>query len=167
MYMIETYDYSKTIEINKRLGLIPNLHDFRGLENEEEYQSFLDLAQGEIFRHYTYGIEPALLVFNSGIDVNAYATQIGDYFLISYNLGTVSFLLNNFHKNSGLLNHSGLQDFVQLDRKSDYPFNELMSQMCMSFTFYHELAHLVQKSAFLKTGLNEDLNFNANDFLYE
>lgn len=162
--MIPKQDYQVVIDTIKRKDLIPSKYksqivvdDFRGLPIEDEFQKLFNFYQGNILRHYNYGIKPGLFFYNSSTSINAFAAKWNDHFIISFNKGTLMFLKEKYKSNRNLEDAKGLETTKQIFNKSDYPMNELMYQLCGNFTFYHELGHLIQKSEHLDDKLNEDV----------
>ncbi len=136
-----------------------------------EYQKFFNFSQGWLNTLGTLGIHQSSIFFNPLMPVNAKASSIDNHYIISINKGTIETLWQKFHCNSTLFEIEGLEEFRNIQFKSDWPFNELMFQLCCQFTFYHELGHLIQKSELLLGGLSEDfsniLDFNLRNHLLE
>ncbi len=154
--MVPKLNYQENIEVLISNELIPknSIYDFREFPRKEIFQRLFDFYQGNIVRHYNYGIEPGLIFFNPNLSINAAANKVKEYYLITLNKGTVFKLLSTFNDNPDILNIKGLEKYQKVNKKSDYPLNKLMFQLCCHFTFYHELGHLIQKSQLLETGLS-------------
>ncbi|MBK6545013.1 MAG: hypothetical protein IPG12_07055 [Saprospiraceae bacterium] len=154
------YDYQEIIDNCKKLEIcsyIP-VFDFRGKSYAGEFLNLFNFYQENIVRHYKYGIKPGIFVFGDNDTLNAWAAKISETYVISFNRGTVFRLEELFRYNTTILDSEGLESYQEVENHSNYKFHNLMHQICMSFTFYHELGHLIQKSDGLNLGLNEDLD---------
>ncbi len=153
------YDYQEIIDKCKELGIYSDIpvFDFRDKPLSKELNFIFNFYQSNIVKHYHYGIEPGVFVFADDLTMNAGATKFMDTFFIKLNIGTVYRLKKLFQDNKTILYILGLESYKDVEAHSDRKFHDLMNQFCMSFTFYHELGHLIQKSDVLKLGLNEDL----------
>ncbi len=176
--MIPVLDYQNSINLIKNNDLIPDIYkgdiiiaDFRGLPLENEFQRLFNFFQQSIYKHYTYGIEPGLFFYNSKITLNAFAAKWKDSFIISFNIGTILFFDQKFKGQTDILNVNGLEDYIEAEKKSDYPLNELMYQLCNNYIFYHELGHLIQNSDGLVEMLHEYIRvkttFDIQDHIIE
>jgi len=176
--MIPVQDYQKSIDLIRDNDLIPEKYkanvivdDYRDLPIEDEFQKLFNFFQGNIHKHYGYGIKPGLFFYNSNVTLNAFAARWKDHFVISFNKGAVIFLDQKFKSQTDLIKVEGLEDYIDAESKSDYPLNELMYQLCSNYIFYHELGHLIQKSDGLAEMLNEDIvtkgSFRIQDHILE
>lgn len=158
------YDYQEIIDKCKELGIYSDIpvFDFRDKPLSKELNFIFNFYQSNIVKHYHYGIEPGVFVFADDLTMNAGATKYKDTFIIRFNIGTVYKLRDLFQDNKTILYILGLESYKDVEAHSDRKFHDLMNQFCMSFTFYHELGHLIQKSDGLNLSLNEDLDRNIS-----
>ena len=104
-----------------------------------------------------YGIEPAYLFFKNEYSLNAAATKTEtNNYIVAINMGTIDWLLNKFKNNPQIVNDTNINLFRIFQPYLDNPINVLMYQTCCHFTFYHEMAHLIQNSNYLKSTLYEN-----------
>lgn len=108
-----------------------------------------------------YGITPAFMYFNNYINRNAKAGFLKDTYLITINKGTLHWLMDNFKLNNRI-ESSDIRLIGVTSKFIDTAPSNLMYQMCFHFTVYHELAHLIQKSTYLESHLDEVPK--ANDY---
>lgn len=108
--------------------------------------------------------------FNTKITRNAYAGTYNDFYVISINIGTISWLLETF-KNGVFDDTEKLPLFKILVRYLDDTVANIMYDSSLHFTFYHELAHLVQKADFISSFNNVepqgDVGFSEDKHLLE
>lgn len=158
MIQIQNYNSNILTLRNENLIALEDIHDFRSLPEAKSFQDSFNFYQGTVIKHYNYKIEPGIVFFNPNMNVNAKATRHPKgYYLMSINKGVIFKLIKLFRDNDDLFKAKALIQYNTLSTKSNYPLNELMYQICGHFTFYHELAHLIQKAKLLETGLAEDL----------
>lgn len=129
-------------------------YDYEDDINKEEFDSAFLFYKEALERNEYYGIVPNYIFYNNDLRVNAMAAKYKDSFIISMNKGTIAFLLSSFRKDD-LLEGSGLEYWIEFEKELDNSISNLMYQNALHFTFYHEMAHLVQKSELLELGLYE------------
>jgi hypothetical protein len=123
----------------------------------DEFDEIFDFYTETLHINNDYGIEPNIIYFNNHTSINARATKNRDHFVVSMNMGTVVGLINMFKLKSDLLNPEIHLELIELEKSLDVSINILMYQNLIHFTFYHELAHLIQKSSNLEFGLYENI----------
>jgi len=166
--MVQTLDYQ--LYMRWMISETPIKHteifffENEGLKKElvAKFQKLFNLYQGSLNRQGKYGIKKATIFFNHNHSVNAKATVFNDHYLISINKGTICTLWKKFYLKSDLMKLEGLDKFDKVQSNAGYPINKLMFQLCCHFSFYHELAHLIQKSDYLTVGLSEDVTSSTN-----
>jgi hypothetical protein len=126
----------------------------------DEYTPYADELDF-IFNFYTdtlnrskHNLTPNGIFFNEKRTINAGADKIDDYYIITFNLGLIRSLTDNF-KESNFILDKNFQDF---ETDLGISIKEFMYEYCIHFAFYHEMAHLVQKSDYLNLGLLEHLD---------
>lgn len=108
-------------------------------------------------------IQPSLFYFNPDQRVNARAKKRNGYFLIEVFLGLVTKLYDHFYN----YNEAFDQDAVLKARyvsllPPDTPPGFLMYQAATQFTYYHERAHLIQRSDILAQAFDEEYAHHAS-----
>lgn len=129
--------------------------DYQDSPNEEEFEAIFMFYQETLLLNENYGISPGYLYFNNGFTANAQAKKALGCYLISINMGMVISLMAMFKNKPTLLDGTDNEDFIAFQQLLDTPVNELMYQNAFHFTFYHEMAHLIQNSEFLEGALYE------------
>lgn len=130
---------------------------------KDEFEDVFLFYQENLERNYKYGIDPSIIFFNNKETINAKAGKENGYFIISMNMGTIVRLINLFRHNSEILNENDHPELIKFETLLDTPIHVLMYQNAIHFTFYHEMAHLIQKSNFLQNSLYEHLD-NTEQF---
>lgn len=150
-------EYRRVIaEVSKSAGIDANeIFDFENSPSKDEFDQIFTFYQETLLSNGGYGIEPSFLYFNTGFSANAQAKKAYNCYLISINMGMVVNLMNMFKGKFSLLEDTNNDDFVKFQTLLDTPINELMYQNAFHFTFYHEMAHLIQNSEFLDGALHE------------
>lgn len=116
----------------------------------DEYESVFQFYQSNLHVHYKYGIGPSIFYYNLGHDINAKACTDSGYGLISMNMATILELMNMYRsKEKNIRGHFPVELDLFFDNL-DNPVEVLMYDASIHFTFYHEVAHLIQKSKFLE-----------------
>lgn len=91
-----------------------------------------------------YDIQPARIYIRADGRVNGYATRTKSYSIIAVNFGTIVTLFRFFTDNRSIFEKKELAAYHQLDK--DFDLDYLAFQLTTQFTYYHELAHLIQRS---------------------
>ncbi|CAL2101855.1 conserved protein of unknown function [Tenacibaculum sp. 190130A14a] len=154
---MELKDYSEVVkQISISTGLAENeIFDFTESPISEELLNVIKFYSETLHRNYHYGIEPSHIIFRPYLNKNAGARFLNNIGLISINLGTIKWLYESFRENTSI-NDGEIRFFKIIRRFIDTDLSELMYQASLHFTFYHELAHLIQKSDFVASNLEEE-----------
>lgn len=157
--------YKKIIEEIVNNTSIPRdvIFDYELSPFKDEFDSAFEFYYEALLRNEYYGIEPSLLFFKNDFSINAAAGFGYGYYIIYIHMGTIHGLIKRFREQTDLIINSGNDNFVEFEKSLDVPINELMYQNAMHFTFYHEMAHLIQKSDLLENMLYEQ-SVNESDF---
>lgn len=134
-----------------------SIFDYHNTPFEKEFEDMFTFYQETLYLNRHYGITPSRLYFNTTYGVNARAVKAPDFYLISIKAGLLLKMIEMFKNNSNFLIKAG-QKMKLIEDYFDVSTQELMYQLAIHFTFYHEMAHLIQKSEFLDSGLNENLD---------
>ncbi|MCU4188635.1 hypothetical protein M9Q43_05585 [Flavobacterium sp. HXWNR29] len=140
-----------------------DIFDYEHSPLKDEFDTTFEFYYEALLNNAHYGIEPSLLFFKNDTSINAAAGLNNGHYIIYIHMGTILGLINRFKQKSDLLNNCDVDDYIEFENSLDIPINELMYQNAMHYTFYHEMAHLIQKSDLLEQTLYESSN-NENDF---
>lgn len=110
-----------------------------------------------------YDIQPALIYIRSLMDVNAAAGKGNDHYVIRVNFGTILIMFRLYTDHRHIFNEDALGDFTELNKSLDESLDYLLFQVSMQFTFFHERAHLIQKSPVEHQWVDENYNLNPED----
>ena len=110
-----------------------------------------------------YDIQPALIYIRGKMDVNAAAGKGKDYYVIRVNFGTIVIMFRLYTDHHHIFEEKALADFFHLNKSLDESLDYLLFQVSMQFTFYHERAHLIQKSPETHHWIDESYNLNPED----
>ena len=164
---IENCNLIKENKIKSQYGVL----DYSELPLELELDRICNFYSETLFLNQDYGINPALFYFENSTSVNAVASKQNNYYVVGIYFGTIVHLAEVFSNKNDLIVGSGMYEYLEFEGKLDIRINELMYQQALHFTFYHEMAHLIQKSEFLESNLFENVkpeeNFNFNKHVCE
>ena len=136
VFILNGYDYSE----NDPKGLAELFFQFCQINLSENNKEF--------------NIQPARFYVRDVTTVNALATKRNEYYVIGINIGTIVTMHNFFDTRQQVLDTPTMSDFKSLNNKLDTQIPVLMYQICTQFTYYHELAHLIQFSSGGKNSQN-------------
>lgn len=120
------------------------------------YQETLELNSKK------YGIFPNIIFYNNLKSTNAWASKFNNYFIVSFNMGLIINLIETFKEKEYLLKNASSK-MIEFEKRLDIPIHNLMYQNAVHFTFYHEMAHLIQKSDLLENKIFEHLD-NSDEY---
>lgn len=154
-------NYRRAIrEIQERVGLPDSeFFDMEFSPHREEFLEAFNFYTETLARNLDYGIVPAYMYYNNFTSRNAKAGLVQDTYLITINMGTLHWLMDKFKLNDSIAS-SRIRLIDIVSNNIDTTPHNLMYQMCFHFTVYHELAHLIQKSPFLESHLEEAPKIN-------
>lgn len=157
-YLLKTKELINNTDILKT-----DVFDYEWSPYRDEFDDMFSFYQNTLDRDSKYGIAPSIFFFNNNLDVNAYAKKtLSEYYVISINKGTIGSLINMFVEKQESLSTILGEDFLNFEQSLDTSINILMYQNAVHFTFYHEEAHLIQKSKLLESTIYEDTQENSN-----
>lgn len=150
-------EYYKVIaEVSKAAAIdMDEFFDYQDSPSKEEFDAIFTFYQETLHQNKDYGIAPSYLYFNTGFTPNAKAKKAPECYLISINMGMVVNLMSMFKDKSALLDGTDNDEFIAFQNLLDSSVSELMYQNAVHFTFYHEMAHLIQNSELLEGALYE------------
>lgn len=103
-----------------------------------------------------YQIQPARFMMVDEASVNAWAARRYNYYVVGVHMGTLTNLHRFFVHRGGIFDAPQLAEYVALEGKLDVTLDILMYQTATQFTYYHELAHLIQYSPLPGTACDDD-----------
>jgi hypothetical protein len=100
-----------------------------------------------------FNIQPARIYIRKDTAVNGYATRTDNQSIIAVNFGTIVTLFRFFTDNRSIFEKDELKEFYLLYRH--FNLDVLAFQITTQFTYYHELAHLIQRSPIANQWIGE------------
>jgi hypothetical protein len=91
-----------------------------------------------------YDIQPARIYIRKDTTVNGFAARTANHSIIAVNFGTIVTLFRFFTDNRSIFEKDELKEYHPLNKHFD--LDVLAFQLTTQFTYYHELAHLIQRS---------------------
>lgn len=142
------------------VGLQEDIFLFDESIYSDEFQRIFDFYTETLSGHSDFGISPAFLFFNNETSVNAWAGKLNNTYIININAGTVVYLKQKYQnlKNFDIKEINSIIDSIGTNIET------LMFEFSIHFTFYHEMAHLIQKSEFLELNMME-INAEYDDYV--
>lgn len=126
---------------------------------ESIFAPWFHFYHNQLRNHSNYGIAPAAYVFNNKMSFNAAAGKINNYYIISINQGVFMHQAKWFDINKELITQNS--DLFAFCSAQPIATNKLIDQIFTHFLFYHEMAHLIQKSDLTFNQMyNESINSN-------
>ncbi|WP_116128398.1 hypothetical protein [Lewinella sp. IMCC34183] len=149
-----------------------SIFDYSDAKFAEEYDANYGFYQKNLENAYDkYLIEPASVFYRSSFSINAYAEKSNENYVICFHMGLMHYLFETFLEKLDCSKGVCELNYEEEVELLDNPLEIIMYQVCVHFTFYHEMGHLVQKSDSLKSKLYESLsgegNFNIERHILE
>jgi hypothetical protein len=114
-----------------------------------------------------YKIQPSSLYFVKDFSINAKANRLGDDFIIGINMGTIVNLYPFFTEPRFDFAKKPFYKYEIFETVCKISPEYLMFQFATQFTYYHEQAHLIQKSEILKSEILENYSADTNNVYSE
>ncbi|MBS9775013.1 MAG: hypothetical protein KGV59_07670 [Tenacibaculum sp.] len=122
--------------------------DYSGTLNENLFEKYYQFCRGCLNNFSErINITPNIIFFNNLLSINAKAGKYDGTYIITINQGLFSNCITNYLQNENLKNFIN-QKFRNTISDLDIEVNLLGYQVTTQFTFYHELAHLIQFTNF-------------------
>ncbi len=139
------YDHKENIrELVQQEG-IKDAFDYTVNDPYEVVEKYFQFCQQNLSEECgDYDIQPARIYIRADTQVNGYATRTKSNSIIAVNFGTIVTLFRFFTDNRSIFEKDELKAYQQLDK--DFDLDYLAFQLTTQFTYYHELAHLIQRS---------------------
>ncbi|MDH4460573.1 MAG: hypothetical protein QE277_04065 [Flectobacillus sp.] len=151
-------------EISELLRNVHNIHkkdvyNYIGTDLETEFEEYFNFCLSNMREECDmFNIQPSFLYFFDEYDTKARATKFEGKYIIEIKYGVVKILHNLFvgslffGQDQIIEKYFGL---IQIITPKSIP--QLMLQYSTLFTYYHELAHLIQKSDYTDNSLLEEI----------
>lgn len=174
-----SYNYRLiTDELVSRGGVLrTELFFYDGHVLEDVFNLFLKFCQENLdLKSKEFDITPARIFIKNENSVNAFASNFNKYYVVAINSGTIVNLFAFFNSKAKIFTEKKLFFLNSFNSKlaelCNAPVYYLMQQVCNQFTYYHELAHLIQMSPGKPTIISEAYftgggNFDRNSHIYE
>lgn len=150
------HEYKKEVkEIIANTDFIDNqIFDISLSPYAEEFANTFDFYRETLSYAIKYGVESSYIFYYNDRVSNAKAGISKGYGIIFFNAGLLISLIQNLLEKNEIdivikNEYNEFHDFL------DIPANNLVYQAAQHFTFYHELAHLIQQSKDLSNYLSE------------
>lgn len=135
-----------------------DIYDYFDTELEYAFDSFFNFCLENLRENCApFDINPSYFYFQNSNYVNASACKYHNNYIIRVNKGVLEQLHRLFIGSTFFTEQNRNDKFTDLQEVCDTPIAGLMFQYATLFTYYHELAHLIQKSDLLELSLNEDV----------
>lgn len=172
------YEYKLiTEEIINNAGIPPaDVFDYKDSPIQAVFARYFQFCQENLTeRNNEFDIQPAKFYFRTQLSVNASAGLTPtNYYIVRVNMGTLVKLYDLFYEKNSIFDEAEeLSAYELLNKNLDAPLGYLMFQLSSLFTYYHELAHLIQKSPTLPLWIDESYilpeggNYNADSHVKE
>jgi hypothetical protein len=141
-----------------------DIFDYRHADKAIIFERFYDFCQTNLTGHTNEAeIQPALFFYNPDHRVNARAKQRNGYFLVEVFIGLIVKLYDHFYNyNDGFEKDDLLKAKYATLLPEGTPPGYLMYQVATQFTYYHERAHLIQRSPILTQAFDEEYAYQQN-----
>lgn len=168
---ITQINYETHVDTLVQLG-IPSQNIYKNWDEDDlkNLQNKFNMYQGYLESGERFAKENSYFYFSEDYSLGGGATKIRENYFIKIYIGTFNRLHDLFATNENIFDVEGLEIIKDVNGLTDFPINELMRDICLHFTYYHELAHLHQDSQYLSNGMHEehnDANFEYSRHLLE
>lgn len=153
------FNYSTDVKvlIAKKIIEKEDVFYYDSITLEQEYDKIYQFYKETLRLNSHFGINPSHFYFSNSFERNAKAGRKDRDFVITINLGAIAYLHKTFQPgNSELLNLNLNKSLIGTD------INTLMYQFAIHFTFYHELAHLIQMTNSVEDSVEELVNLQES-----
>jgi len=141
-------NYDDEIRLSQEMGIIhkSDIFDYRETPFEVLFENYYFFCRENLNNCMkTYGISPCIFIFNNYQIENAKAEFYNNCFSIQINFGLFKKCILSYMKNAKLDEYLS-NKYSNLLIDFDNPLSTLAFQVSTQFTYYHELAHLIQFS---------------------
>lgn len=141
-------NYQVEIDNSNHYRILPtsSIYDYRNENFHELYERFYNFCRGSLDFHVeNIDIDPNIFLFYNSLNINAKAGYNDEVFVILFYDGLFKWAITNI-LNNDLIDNYLSEHYNEIASKYDNTLNLLSFQVATQFTFYHETAHLIQKS---------------------
>lgn len=153
------YNYKTLTDQLIAAGIIDqtDIYDYTADELSIVFDRYFQYCQKALTEHsLEFDIQPSQFYFKNDFTINAAAGKIQDHYIIRVNMGLIVTLYTKFYAENDLFDRDESKEIYRILMSSfDVPMGYIMFQMATYITFYHEQAHLIQKSPLLNHFLSE------------
>lgn len=162
---ISHINFENHVDTLVKLG-IPSQNIYKNWDEDDlkNLQNKFNMYQGYLESGKRLAKENSYFYFSEDYRLVGGAIKIGNNYFIKIYIGTFKRLHNLFATNGSIFDGIGLEKIKGVNGHTDFPINELMRDICLHFTYYHELAHLHQDSQYLSKEMHEDHNESSFDY---
>lgn len=163
-------DYTKNTELILINTEIPEneIFNIAGVPNQGLYLSIFEFYyKSLIIIEKQYSLNPCGFYFTEFTDLNAFAMNDNFYNVIGFNKGLIFKIEEKLRNRLNLFDKGINLGFIDFENQLDTTISELMFQTALHFTFYHEVAHVIQGSDYLNQRLNEQFVSASSFDLYK
>jgi len=163
--MLMNYDHEIQNSIKNNLLKYADIFDFRNTPSEDLFNNYYMFCRESLdINSAKYNINPNVFAFKNGFNSNAEAKRtVDNAFGIFVNLGLLGYCAENFQNNTTLDKYCE-QNFPHLVEKFDIKPSALAFQITTQFSYYHELAHLIQFSKKAENFALQERNVDCNEY---
>jgi hypothetical protein len=164
---VQNYETNKR-ELVDQAGL-PEMviFDYEFSPYADLFDHFFEFCRENLLIHeQQYEIAPARFFYeNERVEVNACAMTYPGYSLMLMTAAMQVQFYDHFYRNNDCFDRDPVlgERYGAIFNEADPP-GYIMYQISTQFTYYHELAHLIQRSALLPTRLNEKYGVAAANY---
>lgn len=153
------YDYNTLTNGLVSGGIIPqdDIYDYSKDDLKIIFERYFQYCQTALCENsQEYNIQPSTFYFRNDFSVNAAAGKIQDHYIVRVHMGLIVTLYNKFYNENELFDQDESKEIYKVLASSfDVPIGYVMFQLASYLTFYHEQAHLIQRSPLLTSFLTE------------
>lgn len=150
-------DYNAYVDKIISLG-IPSSKIYKkwGAEESNELQTMFNFFQGYLESGMSFSMSKSYFFYGTDLGIGGGAKTFNGHHFIRINIDTHEKLNEIFIENENLFEKEDFERLRFIDNYSNTRLKVLMKSICINFTYYHELAHCIQDSELLVTGMAEE-----------
>lgn len=156
------YNYKTQTDQLIATGIIAqtDIYDYAADELSIVFDRYFQYCQKALTEHsLEFDIQPSQFYFRNDFAVNAAAAKVQDHYIIRVNMGLIVTLYTKFYEENDLFDQDESKEIYRVLMSSfDVPMGYIMFQLATYLTFYHEQAHLIQKSPLLNNFFLSEYN---------
>ncbi|SDJ97982.1 hypothetical protein SAMN04487898_105202 [Pedobacter sp. ok626] len=161
-----TYDEVCKELMAKKIISFADIYDFSETPLENYFENFFTFCQTNLSeRCKEYDIQPARFIYTNDYNINAKASFPEGFNIIQVNCGTIVKTYESLYSKNFLFKEDKEinKNYSEIETLFKIPLGFLMFQVAVQFTFYHELAHLIQKPFKVFDSLDERKHNGTED----